>query len=451
MCGSSRTCVQARSSRTARAPGGEYVLAVRRLEPRKNLPRVLLAASVRGWTCESSAEPAGVMSTSSLVASSPTTSRPVSTAVRPALCIRRCTRAFGLPVLEAIASGTPVGDERERRASGAVGGTAVLVDPSTSRRSLRGIEEARAAPVGREWPGWLGRSRSHGKPRRPGDGRGLLRGGGVIDVLLDANVVGRQRTGDETYAENLLRALPAAAPDLRFAAVTRNPSRVPEGVEALDLPRGSQEFRMPWRLPRLLRRVWPRGAETARATSSSSAPSSGARTRGRHSRQRRSCGCRWFVLGPEKEASLAREPRRLGGDLRGYVQNDELAGLHRDAGCLVVSVAVRVFRSPGARGDGKWDACRRRPRPGTAGGGGRGGGVCRPGRPAGRDPPRPGSPLRVTRSRAPTSVAVQPDRSSTRHRRCLPEAAVSVTPASSWSTSQRRSSSAASRTATAGR
>ncbi len=80
----------------------------------------------------------------------------------------------------------------------------------------------------------------------------------MIDVLLDADVLGRQRTGDETYVENLLRELPAAAPDLRFAAVTRNPDRVPEGIESVELPAGSQELRMAWRLPRLLRRVRPR-------------------------------------------------------------------------------------------------------------------------------------------------------------------------------------------------
>jgi glycosyltransferase involved in cell wall biosynthesis len=80
----------------------------------------------------------------------------------------------------------------------------------------------------------------------------------VIDVLVDADVLGRQRTGDETYVENLLRELPAAAPDLRFAAVTRHPGRVPVGVKALELSAGSQELRMALRLPRLLRRVQPR-------------------------------------------------------------------------------------------------------------------------------------------------------------------------------------------------
>jgi len=76
-------------------------------------------------------------------------------------------------------------------------------------------------------------------------------------VLVDADVLGRQRTGDETYVEQLLRALPGVAPDLRFAAVTRRPDLVPEGVEPVQLPARSQEARMAWRLPRLLRRLRP--------------------------------------------------------------------------------------------------------------------------------------------------------------------------------------------------
>jgi glycosyltransferase involved in cell wall biosynthesis len=76
-------------------------------------------------------------------------------------------------------------------------------------------------------------------------------------VVLDADVLGRQRTGDETYVLNLLRGLPAAAPDLRFAAVTRRPDLVPAGIEPVELPARSQELRMAWRLPRLLRRLRP--------------------------------------------------------------------------------------------------------------------------------------------------------------------------------------------------
>jgi glycosyltransferase involved in cell wall biosynthesis len=77
-------------------------------------------------------------------------------------------------------------------------------------------------------------------------------------VVLDADVLGRQRTGDETYVQNLLRHLPeAGAGALRFAAVTRHPELVPDGVDAVELPARSQELRMAWRLPRVLRRLGP--------------------------------------------------------------------------------------------------------------------------------------------------------------------------------------------------
>ncbi len=76
-------------------------------------------------------------------------------------------------------------------------------------------------------------------------------------ILVDADVLGRGRTGEETYLANLLRELPAAAPDLEFAAVTRHPDLVPDGVEPIPLPARSQEVRMAVSLPRLLRRLRP--------------------------------------------------------------------------------------------------------------------------------------------------------------------------------------------------
>jgi glycosyltransferase involved in cell wall biosynthesis len=76
-------------------------------------------------------------------------------------------------------------------------------------------------------------------------------------ILIDADVLGRNRTGEETYVLNLLRQLPFVAPDLSFAAVTRHPELVPEGVEAIDLPARFQETRMAVSLPRLLRRLRP--------------------------------------------------------------------------------------------------------------------------------------------------------------------------------------------------
>jgi alpha-1,3-rhamnosyl/mannosyltransferase len=74
-------------------------------------------------------------------------------------------------------------------------------------------------------------------------------------VAIDADVLGRNRTGEETYVLNLLRQLPLVAPDLRFVAITRSPALVPDGVEAESLPARFQETRMAWSLPRLLRRL----------------------------------------------------------------------------------------------------------------------------------------------------------------------------------------------------
>ena len=76
-------------------------------------------------------------------------------------------------------------------------------------------------------------------------------------VVVDADVLGRQRTGDETYVRNLLRTLPGPASDagLRLAAVARHPELVPDGVQAVELATGSQELRMVWTLPRTLRRL----------------------------------------------------------------------------------------------------------------------------------------------------------------------------------------------------
>jgi glycosyltransferase involved in cell wall biosynthesis len=76
-------------------------------------------------------------------------------------------------------------------------------------------------------------------------------------VVVDADVLGRRRTGDETYVANLLRELPgpAAAVGLRIAAATRRPDLVPAGVEPLELGTSLQELRLGWTLPRLLRRV----------------------------------------------------------------------------------------------------------------------------------------------------------------------------------------------------
>lgn len=80
-----------------------------------------------------------------------------------------------------------------------------------------------------------------------------------MKVVVDADTLGRRRTGDETYVGSLLAALGplAAESGLELAAVTRFPTLVPDGVEPLHLSARTQEGRMAWGMPRLLRRVRP--------------------------------------------------------------------------------------------------------------------------------------------------------------------------------------------------
>ena len=72
-------------------------------------------------------------------------------------------------------------------------------------------------------------------------------------ILVDADVLGRRRTGDETFVRSLLGALPEVAGDVRLGAVTRRPELVPSGVQALTVPARSQLLRLGLRVPRLSR------------------------------------------------------------------------------------------------------------------------------------------------------------------------------------------------------
>src|SRR5918912_662192 len=75
-----------------------------------------------------------------------------------------------------------------------------------------------------------------GASRGLGGGRGAdRRGVSRVLVVVDADSLGRQRTGDETYVAGLLGALPAVAEGLRVAAGTGRPELVPPGVEPLTL------------------------------------------------------------------------------------------------------------------------------------------------------------------------------------------------------------------------
>ena len=77
-------------------------------------------------------------------------------------------------------------------------------------------------------------------------------------AVIDADVLGRRRTGDETYVAGLLAGFAEEdTSGLRLAAVTRRPDLVPAGVEPIELDARSQILRMAVTLPRLLRRLQP--------------------------------------------------------------------------------------------------------------------------------------------------------------------------------------------------
>jgi len=256
-------------------------------------------------------------------------------------------------------------------------------------------------------------------------------------VVVDADVLGRRRTGDETYVLNLLRELPepAAGAGLRIAAVTRRPDLVPAGIEAIELSTSSQELRMARSLPRLLgrlgadlvhtqyalpwrcpcpgvvtihdlsfehhstlmsrrdrlvfRRVVPwsarRAARVLTVSERSSrdlvelyglAPAAIVVTPngvdpvfrpgggGTHDyvlsvgavqprknqlaalEAAQAIGLPLVVVGPEKDAGLARQLRAKGATLRGYIEIDELAALYRGAACLVQASHYEGFGLP---------------------------------------------------------------------------------------------------------
>jgi glycosyltransferase involved in cell wall biosynthesis len=121
---------------------GEYVLAVGTLEPRKNLHRVAEAARIagvelrvvgpRGW--------GGVDSTDWL---GPVDDEELARLYRGALCLAYPSlyEGFGIPVLEAMACGTPVVTSRGGATEEVAGGAAVLVDPLDSESIAAGLSE----------------------------------------------------------------------------------------------------------------------------------------------------------------------------------------------------------------------------------------------------------------------------------------------------------------------
>ena len=127
------------------AAEGNYVLAVGTLEPRKNLRRIAEAASrigaelrvvgARGWGGVDTRGWLGEVSDEELAA----LYRGARCLVFPSLY-----EGFGIPVLEAMASGTPVVTSAGGATEEVAGGAAVLVDPLDVDAIAAGIEEAAA-------------------------------------------------------------------------------------------------------------------------------------------------------------------------------------------------------------------------------------------------------------------------------------------------------------------
>jgi glycosyltransferase involved in cell wall biosynthesis len=124
---------------------GDYVLAVGTLEPRKNLDRTVEAASragvelrvvgARGWggVAATGATWLGEVSDEELA----TLYRGARVVVYPSLY-----EGFGIPVLEAMACGTPVVTSAGGATEEVAGGSAVLVDPHDVASIAAGIEQA---------------------------------------------------------------------------------------------------------------------------------------------------------------------------------------------------------------------------------------------------------------------------------------------------------------------
>ena len=160
-------------------------------------------------------------------------------------------------------------------------------------------------------------------------------------VLLDGDTVGRRRTGDESYTVNLLRELPAAAPELSFACSLRDPGRPargraapPCGACALDV--ASPYRRIPLAFPALARREAAALAHLHYfARSAPALP--GGRDGARH------------LLRPRARAVLAARSRAL--PLRARVAaprraRDRRLGVHARATCSISTGSTRTRSSP---------------------------------------------------------------------------------------------------------
>ena len=125
------------------AAEGDYVLAVGTREPRKNLPAAVEAARLAGVELRvAGAEGWGGVTTAGWVGEPDDAE--LAALMRGARCLvyPSLYEGFGVPIVEAMACGTPVVTSRGGATEEVAGGAAVLVDPRDPSAIAEGIAEA---------------------------------------------------------------------------------------------------------------------------------------------------------------------------------------------------------------------------------------------------------------------------------------------------------------------
>lgn len=127
--------------------GGDYVLAVGTIEPRKNLPRAARAARRLGIELRAVGAPGwGRVDLDGVRWLGQLPDEELAAQYRGARCLvyPSLYEGFGIPILEAMACGCPVVTSAGGATEEVAGGAAVLVDPLDEAAIAAGIEEADA-------------------------------------------------------------------------------------------------------------------------------------------------------------------------------------------------------------------------------------------------------------------------------------------------------------------